>query len=245
MTESAAVAHRPVPVRESGWLELIRKEDWWAVWIGLGLIGVAFGLFSNGGSLKWLAVAPQKWSHLDDALTQLRQNAARYGVLLLFWSTALGGGAAALGIPLARFLRAFVPLYVVTALIYFVGLWDQSAHYNLEPPLVALALGLLVSNTVGVPEWLSPALRVEFYIKTGIVLLGASLPLTQASSRSSPSGSSISARCSSGLTGAWQRRSVPAAPCAAYRARLQSAAPSVQGSRMCRSRFRWSSSMRS
>ena len=178
MTESAAVAHRPVPVRESGWLELIRKEDWWAVWIGLGLIGVAFGLFSNGGSLKWLAVAPQKWSHLDDALTQLRQNAARYGVLLLFWSTALGGGAAALGIPLARFLRAFVPLYVVTALIYFVGLWDQSAHYNLEPPLVALALGLLVSNTVGVPEWLSPALRVEFYIKTGIVLLGASLPLT-------------------------------------------------------------------
>jgi uncharacterized membrane protein YadS len=71
-----------------------------------------------------------------------------------------------------------VPLYVVTALIYFVGLWDQSAHYNLEPPLVALALGLLVSNTVGVPEWLSPALRVEFYIKTGIVLLGASLPLT-------------------------------------------------------------------
>jgi uncharacterized membrane protein YadS len=62
--------------------------------------------------------------------------------------------------------------------IYFLGLWDQSAHYNLEPPLVALGLGLAVSNTIGVPQWLSPALRVEFYIKTGIVLLGAGLPLT-------------------------------------------------------------------
>jgi uncharacterized membrane protein YadS len=48
----------------------------------------------------------------------------------------------------------------------------------LEPPLVALGLGLLISNTVGVPRWLDPGLRVEFYIKTGIVLLGASLPLT-------------------------------------------------------------------
>jgi uncharacterized integral membrane protein (TIGR00698 family) len=48
----------------------------------------------------------------------------------------------------------------------------------LEPPLVALGLGLLVSNTVGVPRWVEPGLRVEFYIKTGIVLLGASLPLT-------------------------------------------------------------------
>src|SRR6202034_1842499 len=61
---------------------------------------------------------------------------------------------------------------------YFLGLWDQAAHYNLEPPLVALGLGLLISNTVGAPRWLQPGLRVEFYIKTGIVLLRAGLPLT-------------------------------------------------------------------
>jgi uncharacterized integral membrane protein (TIGR00698 family) len=66
----------------------------------------------------------------------------------------------------------------VAGAIYFLGLWDQAAHYNLEPPLVALGLGLLISNTVGAPRWLQPGLRVEFYIKTGIVLLGAGLPLT-------------------------------------------------------------------
>ena len=57
-------------------------------------------------------------------------------------------------------------------------MWDQASRYNLEPPLVALALGLLISNTFGVPKWADAGLRVEFYVKTGIVLLGTSLPLT-------------------------------------------------------------------
>jgi uncharacterized membrane protein YadS len=162
----------------SSWGELIRKEDWWAIWIGLGLVAVAVALFANGGSIKWIAVAPQKWSHPADVAAQLRQHAGQYAALFAFWAASFGIGAAALGIKLSRYLPAFLVLYVAAGAIYFLGLWDQAAHYNLEPPLVALGLGLLISNTVGVPRWLDPALRVEFYIKTGIVLLGAGLPLT-------------------------------------------------------------------
>ena len=39
----------------------------------------------------------------------------------------------------------------------------------------ALALGLVISNTAGVPGWLKPAVRSELYIKTGLVLLGAEI----------------------------------------------------------------------
>jgi uncharacterized membrane protein YadS len=109
---------------------------------------------------------------------QLRQNGLRFASLFLMFAVLFGSAAAALGIGLLRFLAAFLPLYAVAAAIYFLGLWDQASHYNLEPPLVALALGLIVSNSLGVPRWLAPGLRVEFYIKTGIVLLGASLPLS-------------------------------------------------------------------
>ena len=38
--------------------------------------------------------------------------------------------------------------------------------------------GLALSNLVGLPRWLDAGFRVEFYIKTGIVLLGATLPFT-------------------------------------------------------------------
>jgi uncharacterized integral membrane protein (TIGR00698 family) len=102
----------------------------------------------------------------------------QYSALFVLWAVAFGIGAAALGIRITRFLPAFLAVYAAAGCIYFLGMWDQAAHYNLEPPLVALGLGLLVSNTVGVPRWLDPGLRVEFYIKTGIVLLGAGLPLT-------------------------------------------------------------------
>ena len=177
MAEIAERSHSPLAVRPSR-SELLRKDDWWAIWIGLGLVTVALAVFANGGSIKWIAVAPQKWSHLSDAAAQLQSHAAQYAALFVLWAVSLGVGAAALGIPLSRFLPAFLALYVAAGAIYFLGLWDQAAHYNLEPPLVALGLGLVVSNTIGAPRWLEPGLRVEFYIKTGIVLLGAGLPLT-------------------------------------------------------------------
>jgi len=178
MAELAERSSRHVAARPSQWSELLRKDDWWAIWIGLSLVAAAAALFLNGGSLKWIAVAPQKWSHLENATGQLQQHAAQYAALFVLWAVTLGTAAAALGIRLTRFLPAFLTLYVVSGAIYFLGLWDQAAHYNLEPPLVALGLGLVVSNTFGAPRWLTPALRVEFYIKTGIVLLGAGLPLT-------------------------------------------------------------------
>jgi uncharacterized membrane protein YadS len=178
MTDTAQHTHPGDAERESPWGELIRKEDWWAIWIGLGLVAVAVGLFLDGGSLKWIAVAPQKWTHPGEAVAQLRQHAAQYATLLALWAVLFGIGARGLGIALARFVPAFVVIYLAALVLYFLGQWDQASRYNLEPPLVGLALGLVVSNTVGVPAWLDAGLRVEFYVKTGIVLLGASLPLT-------------------------------------------------------------------
>jgi uncharacterized integral membrane protein (TIGR00698 family) len=178
MAEIVQTTGTPVLARRSPWGELFRKEDWWAIWIGLGLIAVALALFTSGSSIKWLAVAPQKWVHITDLTQQLKLHGVQFAALFVLWAVAFGIGAAALGIRISKFLPAFLLVYVAAGSIYFLGLWDQAAHYNLEPPLVALGLGLLVSNTAGVPRWLDPGLRVEFYIKTGIVLLGASLPLT-------------------------------------------------------------------
>jgi len=178
MAELAQRANAPLGLRSSFWGALVRKEDWWAIWIGLGLVAIAIAWFAAGGSVKWIAVAPQKWSHLAEVSAQLKQHGLQYAALFVLWAAAFGVGAAMLGIAISRFLPAFLAIFTAATAIYFLGLWDQSAHYNLEPPLVALGLGLLISNTVGAPRWLQPALRVEFYIKTGIVLLGAALPLT-------------------------------------------------------------------
>src|ERR1700761_2636759 len=154
------------------------REDWLAVAIGIGLIAIAVALFASGGSIKWLAIAPQKWSHLPEVGKQLHDHALQFLALFALWAGVFAVATAALGLRTRDFLGTFVLVYVVSLLLYFLGQWDQAARYSLEPPLVGLVLGLLVSNTVGLPQWTRAGLRVELYIKTGIVLLGTSLPLT-------------------------------------------------------------------
>jgi uncharacterized integral membrane protein (TIGR00698 family) len=48
-------------------------------------------------------------------------------------------------------------------------------YYGIEYVLWCLFLGLFVSNVIGLPAWLKPAVRTEFYIKTGLVVLGAGI----------------------------------------------------------------------
>ncbi len=95
MAETVVQGAHPTPSRQSYWIELIRKEDWWAIWIGLGLVIMAAGLFAVGASVKWLAVAPQKWSHWADSAGQLRQHGLQYVALFLLWAVVFGTGAAA------------------------------------------------------------------------------------------------------------------------------------------------------
>lgn len=157
---------------------ILGREDWWAIWIGLGLVIVAVGLFATGNTISWIAVAPQKWSHLPEVRAQLGAHWQQYSALFVLWGGLFGIGASALGIRLAHFIPSFLCVYIAALALYFVGQWSQASHYNLEPPLLALALGLLVSNAVTLPRKAEAAFRVEFYVKTGIVLLGAGLPLT-------------------------------------------------------------------
>ena len=166
------------PTTGSGWRELWLKEDWWAIWLGLGLVLAAYVLFLNGGSLKWLAVTPAKWSTLAQLAGHFADNWLRYLAQFAFWLAAFTVALTALGFKAREFIPSFVFLYALSVLIFAVGQWTEANYYNLEPPLVALVLGLAISNLTGLPRWLDAGFRVEFYVKTGIVLLGATLPIT-------------------------------------------------------------------
>jgi uncharacterized membrane protein YadS len=71
------------------------------------------------------------------------------------------------------YLPAFVGLFLLATIALAMSSQATIKYANLEYPLWALLLGLIVSNTIGVPHWLRPAVSPELYVKTGLVLLGA------------------------------------------------------------------------
>jgi uncharacterized integral membrane protein (TIGR00698 family) len=166
------------PVRAAGWRELYLKEDWWAIWLGLGIIIAAWMFFGAGLSIKWLAVAPAKWSTLSELGGHFVSAWPRYLAQCAMWLVVFCISMKVMGHRLTEFIPAFVFVFLVAVIINSIGAWKYASAYNLEPPLVALLLGMLVSNCLGLPHWMDTGFRVEYYIKTGIVLLGATLPFT-------------------------------------------------------------------
>ena len=96
----------------------------------------------------------------------------------MFWLVLFGGGAAIMGASLKEFIPGFIFLYVLAVIMFAIAGWANAAAFNLEAPLVALILGLVIANVARLPKWMDSAFRVEYFIKTGIVLLGATFPIT-------------------------------------------------------------------
>ena len=171
----------PRKILSAGWKELYQKEDWWAIWFGIGLMILAVALFHSGSHfLSALAVNPGglKWSSLDQLAAHFANNAGMYVLQFIFWMVLFGASCRIMGIKLSEFVPSFVFLYILSIAIFSVAGWVNAAKFNLEAPLVALVVGLVISNTVSLPKWMDSGFRVEYFIKLGIVLLGATFPIT-------------------------------------------------------------------
>ena len=74
------------------------------------------------------------------------------------------------------FLGGYLVLFALATLAYVLAGQATIKSYNLEYALWALAVGLIIGNTIGKDTFGSmgeAAMRTELYIKTGLVLLGA------------------------------------------------------------------------
>lgn len=154
------------------------KEDWWSVILGLSMVGAAYAWFASGSSLTWIAATPGTWDTLASLADQAEQDWARYSVQFLAMLGLFILAAAAMGQKIVCFAAGFTLVYVLSLSALVIGAWETVQLYNVEPPLIALVLGTLIANLAPLPQPLDEAFRVEFYIKTGIVLLGATLPIT-------------------------------------------------------------------
>ena len=73
------------------------------------------------------------------------------------------------------FLLSFAGIYLLAQLASYIAGLSGIKTIGLESVFFAVLIGLLIRNTVGLPKWLAPAVRSEYYIKAGLVILGSSI----------------------------------------------------------------------
>ncbi|MGL5681743.1 MAG: YeiH family protein [Marinifilaceae bacterium] len=96
-------------------------------------------------------------------------------MLFAFSALLFGLGAKAMGVRYRKFIIAFGGIFVLAVIAYIMGGQISAKHFGINYAIWAIAIGIIISNTIGVPNWMKPALMGEFYIKTGLILLGAEI----------------------------------------------------------------------
>jgi len=153
-------------------------EDWWAVYLGLGIVVVALLFYLFGGTLNPLAVAPPKWQSFGTVVEHFKAQAPWYLLQLILWLAIFTISTSIMGLKAKQFIPGFIIIFIASAIILVFGKWEVAHDNNIEPPILALIVGLVIGNLFKMPKWFETSLRTEYYIKTGIVLLGATLPFT-------------------------------------------------------------------
>jgi uncharacterized integral membrane protein (TIGR00698 family) len=144
------------------------SEDWLAVWIGfLVIVLVMTGASFSLPNAKW--TTPQDLVDKVLAASSVGRLVAAGG--LLFALAAAGLWLMRGNLPL--FAVGFPVVFLLAFVAQLIAGNARVSGWGLEYVIFALLLGLAISNTVGVPQWLREAVRTEFYIKTGLVILGA------------------------------------------------------------------------
>jgi uncharacterized membrane protein YadS len=98
------------------------------------------------------------------------------GVIVGIAGLVIGAvGFALIGGNVGAFALAFPVVFVLAWLARMLAGNGLFVEYGVEYVIFALLLGLLISNTIGTPAWLKAGVQTEYFIKTGLVILGAGL----------------------------------------------------------------------
>ncbi len=144
------------------WNKLL-VEDWVVVMLSIPLLILcAFGSYLPTISIPTNMLETGAWGKI--------------AMLFVIALVALFAGNKLLSRPMKGMLRSFIVVFAIAALAMVIGSNKFIKNdLGLEPVFFSVIFGLLIRNAFHVPEWMKPAIQGEFYIKIGVVCLGATI----------------------------------------------------------------------
>ena len=138
-------------------------EDWIVTFLSIPLLIIAlFASHLNGGpKIPDTLITLEAWKNIGQFFI--------IALILLFIGNRL------LGRPMRGLLLSFIAIFAIAVLAQWVAKLDVVKFYGFEAVFFSVLFGLIIRNLFRVPEWLKPAIQGEFFIKIGVVCLGATV----------------------------------------------------------------------
>lgn len=144
----------------------ILVEDWVVTLLAIPLLILA-GLAGEYPTIKSVIAIPSTLATADAWIG--------VGALFLIAIVVLYIGNRLLSRPLKGLFWSFVVVFVLSLLAQLIAKIPSVKYYGFEAVFFSVIFGLIVRNCIRIPEWLKPAIQGEFFIKIGVVCLGATI----------------------------------------------------------------------
>lgn len=173
--------------------KLIQTDDWWSVWIGFSLFGVALGVAAikktypdfQPGILPalWSGEDPSTMFSLSNGIGFLILVILSFGFALLQFFFVQKGKPVEKQVKLKYYAPGFLLLELISVGIQVISANKLLDKYGLKEEIWAFIVGIILGNLLSfvndkniVKKCLTPAASAgEFYIKIGLVLLGVDI----------------------------------------------------------------------
>ncbi|MEJ2102488.1 MAG: putative sulfate exporter family transporter, partial [Desulfobacterales bacterium] len=160
---------------------VIKSEDWWSCFLGWFIILVAIIGLREVEAGKWavglLPSGPKiaTWTGLGAAfpkgIATLWSTIGHFVFLLVL--TGIGG--AFMKYDFKRYIPGFIIIYFLAFLGIVLSKQAFFHKWGIEYVIFALAFGLIISNIFKVPQFMKAAGQTEYFIKIGLVCMGAGI----------------------------------------------------------------------
>ncbi len=141
-------------------------EDWVVTFLAIPLLIIA-GLAGEFPAIKKVITIPSTLATTDAWIS--------VGVLFLIALVVLYIGNRLLSRPLKGLFWSFVVVFAVSLLAQYIAKIPAVKYYGFEAVFFSVIFGLIIRNCFHIPDWLKPAIQGEFFIKIGVVCLGATI----------------------------------------------------------------------
>lgn len=138
-------------------------EDWVVTFLSIPLLIIAIFASEIGGGPKIpeILTTGEAWMNI--------------GIFFVIALVLLYVGNLLLKRPMKGLLLSFIVIFAIAILAQWIAKIETIKYYGFEAVFFSVIFGLIVRNVFHVPDWLKPAIQGEFFIKIGVVCLGATV----------------------------------------------------------------------